>query len=116
MIDAEIHHGLAIPVDLPSFEYPTMIIEGINEMNIGATNGPNVGIIFRTSKDTRKNFLPARVFLHCNKKQLEYILKLTKKSTFTTHEVKLKIERRIKWVYVLRKFWWLLIKFFKFDI
>lgn len=74
-------------------------------MNCGATNYLDLGVIFRTANDTKKNFLPAKSFHRYNKKQLEYILKLTEKSKFTTNEVKFEITRRIKRVFVVRKLW-----------
>lgn len=72
-----------------------MIAEGIQEMNCGATNNPDLGIIFRTAKDIENNFLPAKEFHRCNKKQLEYILKLIEKYNITTEKVKYEITRRI---------------------
>lgn len=78
-IDAGIHPIIAAQFNLPPFNYPTMITKGIQEMNYRATSSLDLDIIFRTSKDAEKNFLPASVFHWCNKNQLEYILKLTYK-------------------------------------
>lgn len=60
IIYVEIHQILENQVDLHPFKYPTMITKGIQEMNCGATNCPDLVIIFRTTKDTEKNFLHAK--------------------------------------------------------
>ena len=65
--------------------------------------------------DIEIKFLYAKAFHGCSKKNLEHILNLTTKSKFTTNEVKLEIERRIKWVLGVRKLWRLVVKFFKLD-
>lgn len=44
-IDAEIHPILQEKLDLPPFEPPHFITEGIQEMNLGSTNYPDLGLI-----------------------------------------------------------------------
>lgn len=61
-IDIEIHLVLVNRMGLPPFDPQTMITEDIQEMSCGATNSSDLGIIFRTSKDTEKHFFPISIF------------------------------------------------------
>ena len=67
-IDVEIHRVLHAKLELPPLEPLHFITEGIQELSVGATNNPYLGIIFCTIMGGPKNFLPARSFHRCSKK------------------------------------------------
>lgn len=93
---AKIYQLVANQVELPPFGYPTMITKGIQKMICRATNCPDLGIIFRIAKDIEQKFLPAKYFYRFNKKWLEDIINVTKKSRYSTEKVNVEITRRIK--------------------
>lgn len=67
-VDAEINSVLAAKIGLPLIDSPLAITEGIQEMSLGATNYPNIGIIFKLAKDSEKIFIPSSTFHRCLKK------------------------------------------------
>lgn len=114
-IDVEIHSVLAEKMNYPPFEHPEYITDRIHHLSLGATNFPQLGIVFRLSRDSEKFFLPTTFFHHCFSKQLEGTLLMAQKSKKTTEEVRFEISQRIKWIVEVRNLWWLIIKFLKLN-
>lgn len=61
-IDVEINSVLSEKMNFPPLETPKYITEWIQEMSLGATNFPKLGIIFKLSRDSEKFFLPDTSF------------------------------------------------------
>ena len=88
---------------------------GFQERSLGATNFPDLGVIFKRKNDETKYFIPMTAMNRINRKQLEITQTAVNKSKHTTAEVKFEISRRIAWLKEVRKFWWILIKFHKLN-
>lgn len=61
-----------------------MKTEGIQKMKYRATNFQGLGIIFRMTKSTKKNFLPASSFHRCSNGQLEGVQNAISRSNYST--------------------------------
>ena len=114
-IDADIHPTILKKFDLPPLEPVSMLTEGFEERSLGATNFPELGIIFKRKTDNVKYFIPMNAMHRLPKKQLDICKTAVERSKHTTAEVKFEITRRITWLENVRKFWWILIKFLKLD-
>lgn len=78
-IDVEIHPVLANKFDFHLFDHVATITEEFQEMNLGATSFPMLGIVYKKSQDSPKLFIPVTV-VHClTKKQLDITLTSVKK-------------------------------------
>ena len=114
-IDADIHPIISKIADLPPLDPAPMPTEGYEERSLGATNYPELGVIFKRKTDNVKYFIPMTAMHRLTRKQLEICRNAVEKSKHTTAEVKFEILRRINWLENIRKFWWILIKFLKLD-
>lgn len=114
-MDIRIHLVLVEKMNFPPFEHAPIITEGIQDLSLGATKFLDLGIVFKCSKDSEKNFIPATMFHRCSKKKLEDIISYGEKSNLTTDAVKFEKTRRIKCIFELGEFWWLIIKFLKHN-
>lgn len=114
-IDAEIYPSFAPKFEFPPFEPVPTFTNGFQDMSLGATNFPQLGVIYKRANIDLKYFIPASSLHRLTKKQLEVTLAAVQKSKFTTEEIKFEIVRRIKWLGEVRKFWWILIKILKLE-
>ena len=114
-IDAKIHHVLAHKFDFPPFDHVPTITEGFQEMNLGATSFPELRIMYKKSQNSPKYFIPVTTIHHLTKKQLDVTLTSVQRSKHIIEEVKFEISRMIKWLFEVRKLWWIIIKFLKMN-
>ena len=114
-IDADIYPTIIKKFDLPPLEPVPMPTKGFEERSLGATNFPELGIIFKRKTDNVQYFIPMNAMHRLPKKQLDICKTAVERSKHTTAEVKFEISRRITWLENVRKFWWILIKFLKLD-
>lgn len=80
-------------------------------MKSGATNFPNLRIIFCLGKAIEKNFHPVSSFHRFTNSQLKGIFKAVDRSNYTTEEVNHVVQEKVNWFLAIRKFWKLLVKF-----
>lgn len=114
-IDAEIHVVHAKKMDFLPFEHAPFTTKGIEDLSLRATRFLELVIIFKISKDSEKHFIPTTVFHRCWKKQHANTISYVEKSKFTINELKFEITRRIKCIFEVSKFWWIIIKFLKLN-
>lgn len=112
-IDAEVYPVLSPKFNFPPFEPAPSFTEGYQDMSLGATNFPELGVIYKKANSDLKFFIPTTSMHRLTRKQLEVTLAAVQHSKFTTYEVMFEISRRIKWLEEVKKFWWILIKFLK---
>lgn len=105
-IDAEIHLVLANKLDFSPFEPIPKYTKGFQDLSLGATSFSQYG---------PKYFFPIPAIHQLTKKQLDVTLASVQRSKHTTDEVKFKISIRIMWLFEVRKFWWIVIKFLKMQ-
>ena len=70
-IDADIHPTIAKKFDLPPLDPAPMPTEGYQERSLGATNFPELGVIFKRKVDQVKYIIPMTSMNRLTKKQLE---------------------------------------------
>ena len=114
-IDADIYPTIAKKHELPPLDPAPMPSEGFEERPLGASNFPELGVIFKRKTDNVKYFIPTSAIHRLTKKQLDIYRTAVEKSKYTTPEVKYEILRRITWLESVRKFWWILIKHLRLD-
>ena len=114
-IDVDIYPIISKKFDLPPLDPAPMPTEGFADRSLGATNFPELGIIFKRKTDNVKYFIPISAMNRLPNKQLDICRTAVERSKHTTAEVKFEITRRITWLENVRKFWWILIKFLKLD-
>ncbi|KAL7594601.1 hypothetical protein Lser_V15G29705 [Lactuca serriola] len=114
-IDTNIHTALAPKFNLPPLDPAPMLTKGFQERSLGATNFPDLGVIFKCKNNEIKYFIPMTSMHRLTRKQIELNLIAVQNSKHTTAEVKFEISKRITWLGEVRKFWWILIKFLKLE-
>ena len=97
-IDAYIYPVLAKKLDLPPLDPAPMLTEGYQEISLGATNFPDLGVIFKRKLNETKYFIPMTAMNRLTRKQIEVFRITVQKSKHTTAEVRFGILRRITWL------------------
>ena len=103
-IDADIHPALAKKFNLPPLDPAPMLTEGYQERSLGATNFPDLGVIFKRKINETKYFIPLTAMNRLRRKHLEVCRIAVQRSKHRTAEVNFKILRRITWLEDFRKF------------
>lgn len=104
-IGTEIQPVLAKKFKFPNFEPAPSFTEGYQNMSLGETDHPKLGVIFKKAQDGIKYFIPVTAMHRLTKKQLDTTLASVQRSNYTTEEVKFKITRSIHLLSEVRKFW-----------
>ena len=111
----DIHPLIAKTIDLPPLDPTPMPTEGFEERSLGATNFPDLVIIFKRKTGNVKYLIPRNAMHRLTRKQIDICRIAVEKSMFTTAEVKFEILRSNTWLENVRKFWWILIKYLQLD-
>ena len=82
-------------------------------MSLGATSYLELGFVYKRAQDGPKYFIPVSAVHRLTKKQLDVTLASVQRSKHTCDEVKFEIIRRIQWMFDVRKFSWIIMKFLK---
>lgn len=92
-IDAKIYPVLEESMNFPPFEHAPVILKIIQDLSLGSTNFPDLGIILKITKDSEKISILSTLFHMFSKKQIEDTILYVEKSKFTTDEVKFELTR-----------------------
>ena len=90
-IDAKIHPVLAKKFDFPEFEHVPTYTNEFQEMSLGETNNPELGVVYKRAQDGLKYFILVTVIHRLTKKKLDITLDSVQKSKHTMDEVKFEI-------------------------
>ena len=114
-INDEIHSILAEKCNFPPFELVPDYTERFQEMSLGSTSYPELGVVYKKAIKGPNYFIPTSAIHRLMKKQLDIILASVQRPKHTTDEVNFEISRRIQWLYEVTKFWWIIIIFLKLN-
>ncbi|CAI9272689.1 unnamed protein product [Lactuca saligna] len=74
-------------MNFPLFEHAIFITKGIQDLSIDSTSFPDLGIVFKLSKNSKKkHFLPTNGFHRCSKNQLADTITYIEKFKFIADE------------------------------
>ncbi|CAI9271644.1 unnamed protein product [Lactuca saligna] len=91
----KIHPVLSNKFNFPPFEPVPDYTEGFQDMSLGATSYPKLGIVYKKAIDGPKFFIPVSIIHRLTKKQLDVTLASVQRSKHTTDVVKFEISSRL---------------------